>query len=92
VKILESRAPQLAGQLEPPCRRLAVPTSRCLVRETVASGNERAILADLMRQQLGVESERIVKRCIAQVTGLPAGSLEGVPLRQLAERFGAAGR
>ncbi|MFO8236696.1 MAG: hypothetical protein R6U00_00280, partial [Prochlorococcaceae cyanobacterium] len=92
VEALEGSAPQLAGQLEQPCRRLAAPASRCLVRETAASGQELTVLAELLRQELGPESERIVKRCIAQMVGLPAGSLEGLSLRQLAELFGAASR
>jgi hypothetical protein len=92
VETLAGGAPQLAGQLEQPCRRIAAPASRCLVRETAAGGRELTVLGELLRQELGAESERIIKRCIAQMVGLPAGSLEGLSLRQLAERFGAASR
>lgn len=87
VDALAGSVPELADQLEKPCRRLAAPTSRCLVRETAASGKDLTVLAELLRQELGPESERIVKRCIAQLVGLPAASLEGLSLQQLAERF-----
>lgn len=87
VDALAGNVPELAKQLEQPCRGLAAPTSRCLVRETAASGKELTVLAELLRQELGPESERIVKRCIAQLVGLPAASLEGLSLQQLAERF-----
>ncbi|WP_254980356.1 hypothetical protein [Cyanobium sp. ATX 6A2] len=90
VDALAGGAPQLAAQLRQPCRQLAAPTSRCLVRETAASGKELTVLTELLRQELGAQSERIVKRCIAQLVGLPAGSLEGLSLRQLADRFGVS--
>jgi hypothetical protein len=92
VDALAGNITELADQLEQPCRRLAAPTSRCLVRETAASGKELTVLGELLRQELGTESERIVKRCIAQLVGLPAASLEGLSLQQLAERFRSTGR
>jgi hypothetical protein len=84
--------PQLASQLQRPCRQLAAPASRCLVRETDASGKGLAVVGELMQRELGPEGERIVKRCIAQLVGLPANSLEGVSLRQLGQRFGGSRR
>ncbi|MCP9928990.1 hypothetical protein KBY90_13995 [Cyanobium sp. CH-040] len=84
--------PQLASQLQRPCRQLAAPASRCLVRETDASGKGLAVLGELMQQELGPEGERIVKRCLAQLVGLPANSLEGVSLPQLVQRFGGSRR
>lgn len=83
---------ELASQLEQPCRQIAGSASRCLVRETDASGKGLAVLGELMQRELGAEGERIVKRCIARLMGLPADSLEGVSLRQISQRFGAARR
>ncbi|MEX1317971.1 MAG: hypothetical protein AB1Z22_12720 [Synechococcaceae cyanobacterium] len=88
---LAGEVPELATQLQGPCRQLASRTSSCLVRETDASGKGLAVLSELMQRDLGPESERIVKRCIAQLVGLPANSLEGLSLQQLAQRFGVTG-
>jgi hypothetical protein len=87
---LAGKLPELAAQLQRPCRQLADRTSRCLVRETDASGQGLAVLRELMQRNLGPESERIAKRCIAQLVGLPANSLEGLSLEQLARRFGGS--
>jgi hypothetical protein len=72
-------------QLEQPCRQLARTTSRCLVEETDASGKALAVMGELLRQQLGPEGERVAKRCLARLVGLPPGSLEALPLRQVSE-------
>lgn len=77
----------LQQQLEQPCRQLARTTSRCLVEETDASGKALTVMAELMHQQLGPESERITKRCLARLVGLPPGSLDAIPLRQLTDAF-----
>ncbi len=73
----------LRQQLEQPCRQLARTTSRCLVDETEASGKALAVVGELLRQQLGPEGERIAKRCLARLVGLPPNSLEAMPLRQI---------
>jgi hypothetical protein len=77
----------LRQQLEQPCRQLARTTSRCLVEETDASGKTMAVMGELLRQQLGPEGERIAKRCLARLVGLPPASLEAIPLRQLTDAF-----
>jgi len=77
----------LQQQLEQPCRQLARTTSRCLVEETDASGKGLAVMGELLRQQLGPEGERITKRCLARLVGLPPTSLEAIPLRQLTDAF-----
>jgi hypothetical protein len=87
VEAVADRQPALADQLERPCQQLAASTSRCLVKETDASGKGLALLGELLQKELGPEGERIVKRCVARQLGLPAGSLEGIPLRQLTQRF-----
>lgn len=81
----------LRQQLEQPCRQLARTTSRCLVVETDASGKALAVMGELLRQQLGPEGERITKRCLARLVGLPPTSLEAVPLRQLTGAFTGTG-
>lgn len=77
----------LRQQLAQPCRQLARTTSRCLVEETDASGKALAVMGELLRQQLGPEGERITKRCLARLVGLPPASLETIPLRQLTDTF-----
>jgi hypothetical protein len=92
VDALAGDVPALTAQLQGPCRQLAASTSRCLVRETDASGRGLVVLGELVRRELGPESERIVKRCIAQLVGLPADSLEGLSLQELAQRLGGSRR
>jgi hypothetical protein len=87
VEAVADRQPILASQLEKPCNQLAASTSRCLVKETDASGKGLAILGELLQKELGPEGERIVKRCVARQLGLPATSLDAIPLRQLTQRF-----
>ena len=53
--------------------RLAVDALNCLV--TGLSG------------RLGESSEWVVKRCVSRLLGLPADSLQNVPLKDLAARF-----
>ena len=77
----------LAAQLEAPCAQLARPTSQCLVQETADSGRSLAILGDMIRGDLGADSEVVVKRCLAKMLGLPANSLQAVPLKELAQGF-----
>lgn len=81
---------RLQQQLEQPCRQLARTTSRCLVEETDASGKVLEVMGELLRQQLGPEGERIAKRCLARLVGLPPGSLDAMPLRQLTDAFTGA--
>ena len=90
VEGLAGKQAQLASQLERPCRQLAGPTSRCLVQETDASGKGLAVLSELLQKELGPEGERIVKRCVARQLGLPAGSLDGLSLRDLTQRSGSS--
>ena len=78
---------ELEQSLRAPCRQLAGPTSRCLVEETDRSGRSLGVLAELISGRFGDDSEVVVKRCLARMFGLPTNSLDGVPLRQLAQRF-----
>jgi hypothetical protein len=78
--------------LQDPCRQLAGPTSRCLVEETDRSGRSLGVLSDLIGGRFGDDSEMVVKRCMARMFGLPSGVLDGVPLRQLAQRFAERSR
>ncbi|MEB3266663.1 MAG: hypothetical protein VKN13_08630 [Cyanobacteriota bacterium] len=82
---------ELAAVLEDPCRKLAGPTSRCLVEETDASGRSLEIMGELMGGRFGADSERVVKRCLERLFGLPTNSLRAVPLQELARRFTAQG-
>lgn len=75
----------LAAKLEAPCGQLARPTSQCLVEETAASGRSLAVLSEVIRGDFGADSERVLKRCLARMLGLPADSLQPIPLKELAQ-------
>lgn len=77
----------LERRLQDPCRKLAGPTSRCLIEETDSSGRGLGVLSDLLAGRVGEDSEEVVKRCLARLFGLPADSLRDMPLRELARRF-----
>ncbi|MFZ0409725.1 MAG: hypothetical protein WAM11_16690 [Cyanobium sp.] len=79
---------ELASHLQDPCRKLAVPTSKCLIEETDSSGRGLGVLSDMLGGRFGEDSEVVVKRCLARLLGLPADSLREVPLQDLARRFG----
>ena len=83
--------PELASRLQDPCRKLAAPTSRCLIEETESTGRGMGVLTGLMRGRFGDDSEVVVKRCLARLLGLPADTLRDVPLQELARRFGSLG-
>jgi len=80
---------RLEARMAPPCRALAGPTSRCLVEESERSGRTLAVISELVAGRFGDDSELVVKRCASRLLGLPADSLNELPLRQLAERFRA---
>ena len=80
--------PELERSLRDPCRKLAVPTSKCLIEETDRSGRGLGVLTEMLGGRFGDDSEVVVKRCLARMFGLPAESLRDVPLRELARRFG----
>lgn len=81
---------ELERTLRDPCRKIAGPTSRCLIEETDASGRGLGVLTEMLGGRFGDDSEVIVKRCLARMFGLPSDSLREVPLRELGRRF--AGR
>jgi hypothetical protein len=81
----------LARSLQDPCRKLAAPTSRCLIEETDATGRGLGVLSEMLGGRFGGDSEVVVKRCLARMFGLPADSLRDVPLRELARRFSIRG-
>jgi len=74
-----------------PCRKLAVPTSKCLIEETDNSGRSLGVLTEMVSGRFGDDSEVVVKRCLARMFGLPTDSLREVPLRELGKRFGGMG-
>jgi hypothetical protein len=82
---------ELARSLEDPCRKLAVPTSKCLIEETDNTGRGLGVLTEMLSGRFGDDSEVVVKRCLARMFGLPADSLREVPLRELGKRFGSHG-
>ncbi|MEY4746456.1 MAG: hypothetical protein RLZZ442_1048, partial [Cyanobacteriota bacterium] len=57
------------------------------VEETASSGRGLAVLGDLIRGDFGAESEVVLKRCLARMLGLPADTLQQIPLRELAQGF-----
>lgn len=81
--------PELRQTLTVPCQQLAGPTSRCLVEEIDTSGRGLGVLSELMGGRFGDDSEVVVKRCLARLLGIPADSLQQVPLRDLARRLGS---
>lgn len=80
--------PELERALQDPCRKLAIPTSRCLIEETDATGRGMGVLTEMLGGRFGDDSEVVVKRCLARMFGLPTDSLREVPLRELGRRFG----
>ena len=83
--------PELERALQDPCRKLAIPTSRCLIEETDATGRGLGVLTEMLGGRFGDDSEVVVKRCLARMFGLPTESLREVPLRELGRRFGGRG-
>ncbi len=81
----------LEKSLLDPCRKLAVPTSKCLIEETDNSGRSLGVLTEMVSGRFGDDSEEVVKRCLARMFGLPTDSLRDVPLRELGKRFGSMG-
>ena len=77
--------------MQDPCRKLAVPTSKCLIEETDNTGRGMGVLTEMLGGHFGDDSEVVVKRCLARMFGLPSDSLREVPLRELGKRFGAKG-
>ncbi|MFM7362103.1 MAG: hypothetical protein ACKOBY_11715 [Cyanobium sp.] len=79
--------PDLERTLQDPCRKLAAPTSKCLIEETDATGRGLGVLSEMLGGRFGGDTEVVVKRCLARMFGLPADSLKDVPLRELGQRF-----
>jgi hypothetical protein len=79
--------PDLERTLQDPCRKLAIPTSRCLIEETDSTGRGLGVLTEMLGGRFGDDSEVVVKRCLARMFGLPVESLREVPLRELGRRF-----
>ncbi len=77
----------LAERLQRPCGALAKPASRCLIEESDRSGSSLVVIGELASGRLGETSEWVVKRCVSRLLGLPADSLDTVPLKDLAARF-----
>ena len=81
----------LEKSLQDPCRKLAVPTSKCLIEETDNSGRSLGVLTEMVSGRFGDDSEEVVKRCLARMFGLHTDSLRDMPLRELGKRFGSFG-
>ncbi len=77
----------LERTLQEPCRRLAGPTSACLIAEAENSGRSFGVITELVGGRFGGDSEVVVKRCAARLLGLPADSLRDVSLQDLQRRF-----
>ena len=82
-------SPRLGASMEDLCRKLAKPTSRCLIEETNRTGRGLGVLTEMLGGRFGDDSEVVVKRCLARLLGLPLDSLRDVPLRDLTRRFSA---
>lgn len=82
-------SPSLGASLQDPCRKLAKPTSRCLIEETNRTGRGLGVLTEMLGGRFGDDSEVVVKRCLARLLGLPVDSFRDVPLSDLTRRFGS---
>ncbi|MFN9630935.1 MAG: hypothetical protein ACK59A_12015 [Cyanobacteriota bacterium] len=91
VQAASAGSPSLGASLQDPCRKLAGPTSRCLIEETDRTGRGLGVLTELIAGRFGDDSEVVVKRCLARMLGLPVDSLRDVPLGDLTRRFGTLG-
>lgn len=91
IQTAASGSASLGATLEDPCRKLAKPTSRCLIEETNQTGRGLGVLTEMLGGRFGDDSEVVVKRCLARLLGLPVDSLRDVPLRDLTRRFSALG-
>jgi hypothetical protein len=80
-------SPSLGASLQDPCRKLAKPTSRCLIEETNRTGRGLGVLTEMLGGRFGDDSEVVVKRCLARLLGLPVDSFQDVPLGDLTRRF-----
>ncbi len=92
VKQLAGDDAALAELVMQPCRRVAEPTSRCLIEETDHTGRGLGVITEMLAGRFGDDSEVVVKRCIARQLGLPADSLKDLPLRELVRRYAARAR
>ena len=79
--------PLVRQAVEQPCRSLARPVSECLIRETSRSGREWGVLTELLRGQIGDDSDVVIKRCLATLLGLPSSDLETIPVQELVDRL-----
>ncbi len=91
VETVSAGRADLEKSLQDPCRKLAVPTSKCLIEETDNSGRSLGVLTEMVSGRFGDDSEEVVKRCLARMFGLPTDSLRDMPLRELGRRFGSYG-
>jgi hypothetical protein len=91
VETVSAGRAELEKNLQDPCRKLAVPTSKCLIEETDNSGRSLGVLTEMVSGRFGDDSEEVVKRCLARMFGLPTDSLRDMPLRELGRRFGSYG-
>jgi hypothetical protein len=82
-------SPSLGASLQDPCRKLAKPTSRCLIEETNRTGRGLGVLTEMLGGRFGDDSEVVVKRCLARLLGLPVDSFRDVSLGDLTRRFGS---
>ena len=91
IQTASSSFPGVGASLEDPCRKLAKPTSHCLIEETDRTGRGLGVLTEMLGGRFGDDSEVVVKRCLARMLGLPMESFRDVPLRDLTRRFGILG-
>lgn len=91
IQAAAGRSAALGASLEDPCRKLARPTSRCLIEETDRTGRGMGVLTEMLGGRFGDDSEVVVKRCLARLLGLPVDSLREMSLRDLTRHFGSLG-
>lgn len=82
----QSEPAPLGPWLESSCQALAKPVSACLIREASRSSRELGVITELIRGQVGDDSEVVIRRCAAALIGLPAHQGEQL-LPQLLERL-----
>ncbi len=87
IQITAGEDVDLRESMEPVCKEFAQPVTKCLLKETEATGRTFGVIVELIRGEFGDDSEVVVKRCSASLLGLPINTLEDMPLRELIESW-----
>lgn len=78
---------ELKERMKPACKEFAKPVTKCLLKETEATGRTFGVIVELIRGEFGDDSEVVVKRCSSSFFGLPVTTFEEIPLREIVERW-----